>query len=182
MREPAPFQLLMKLDRKLIEAAFAEVELLARWGANSSRSLNDPRRRSAVLRGNNRYPKTGICGVDLIDTCFDTPNIGRAPTIMQIVNHVRGKTGWNTKLGLVTVSVLGPGGSILPHVDGGEYFNYYHRVQIPLSAGSGITFSCEDVTIEMQPGEVWCLDNKRVHWVNNSSDIHDRVNLFFDTR
>lgn len=182
MREPFPFQLLMKLELELVEAAMIEVKQLTNWGSNKSNALSDSRRKSVALRSNKFYPKTGIGQANMIDTCVDTDNIKRAKKIMGIVTTVREAMNWTSKLGLVSVSVLSPGGLIKPHIDGGAYFSYYHRVQIPLSAGPGITFSCEDETIEMKLGEVWCLDNKRVHWVNNSSAVHDRVNLFFDTR
>lgn len=134
-----------------------------------------------MFRNNNLYPATGICGAELINTCYDTDNIERAPAIWSLVQHIAQATGW-TELGLVTVSITGPGGTITPHVDGGAYFSSFHRVQVPLATGPGITFTCEDTTIQMMPGEVWCLDNKRVHWVNNNSSNDDRINLLFDAR
>ena len=180
MNEPFRFKRLMTLPQGWVEQALRELQALDGWRVHSSSTLGTAARQSVALRGHPDYPPSGIAPQGMVGTCRDTAAFGRCPATRELVNQVM-RDMQCSELGLATVSRTVPGGAIAPHIDGGAYFSHYHRIQIPLSAGPGITFTCEEETVVMAAGEVWCFDNKRVHSVRNAGTV-ERINLYFDTR
>lgn len=178
MREPFRFKLLGVLPPKLLEETLAEALELGSWVVNPSSVLKTPLRKSCPLRISDEYPKSGIAPASMRRSLYYTAAWHRAPKCQEVIKRLMEERGW-TELGIATVSVTERGGQILPHVDGGAYFDEMHRVQVSLQAGPGIQLVCEDERVEMKAGEVWCFDNKRLHWVENNGYV-SRVNLFFD--
>lgn len=180
MNEPFCFKLLLTLPGATTEAVRSELSGLAGWKVHSSSVLGTQQRQSVGLRGHPAYPTSGIAPMSMVGTCRDTPAWAASPATRELIGQLMHEFKW-TELGLATVSRMTPGGVIAPHIDGGVYFNHYHRIQIALQAGAGIEFTCEDETVEMQAGQVWCFDNKRVHAVRNRGAV-ERMNLYFDAR
>lgn len=180
MNEPFRFKLLMKIPLARIEPVRQELARLPRWRVHSATTLASPQRQSVPLRGHAGYPRSGIAPASMVGSATDTPEFAACPAARELVAEVLAAMEW-TELGLVTVSRMAPRGAIAPHIDGGAYFDHYHRVHIPLQAAEGIAFVCEEETVEMGAGEVWCFDNKRVHSVRNASTT-ERLNLYFDAR
>lgn len=85
------------------------------------------------------------------------------------------------RLGRCLITLLPPGATIAPHVDGGSHAAYYERYHIVLQSQPGSVFRAGDETVQMQCGEVWWFDNAQEHEViNNSGD--DRIHLIVDIR
>lgn len=82
-------------------------------------------------------------------------------------------------LGRVMLAELAPGGAITPHADGGAYAAHYSRFHIVISSDHGNRFTCGDETVDMEPGEAWWFDHRKVHFVVNNSNT-PRVHLIID--
>ncbi len=79
------------------------------------------------------------------------------------------------------VTRLRPGAKILPHVDGGAPATYYSRYQVALQSLPGAIFKIADEVCNFRTGDVWRIDNRSEHSVeNNSAD--DRIVLIMDIR
>jgi hypothetical protein len=74
---------------------------------------------------------------------------------------------------------LKAGQSIASHQDGGYYLDAARRHHIAIVTSSGTRFGVGDEEISMAQGDVWEINNSRLHYVNNSSDT-DRVHLLID--
>lgn len=180
MNEPFRFKLMMRLPPGIVDAVHTELAALEGWRVHQASTLGTSHRKSVSLRGHPGYPVSGIAPLGMVGTCQDARVFSACPATRELLRHLMHEYSW-AELGLVTVSRMTPGGVIAPHIDGGAYFNHYHRIQIPLQACEGIEFTCEDETVQMKAGEVWCFDNKRVHSVRNHG-LADRTNLYFDAR
>jgi mannose-6-phosphate isomerase-like protein (cupin superfamily) len=65
------------------------------------------------------------------------------------------------------------------HEDGGDYLMLSRRNHIPIITSGDVVFGVGSERVNMQPGECWEINNYRLHWVDNNSDI-DRVHLLID--
>ena len=98
------------------------------------------------------------------------------PLIFALMNQVDG-----VRLGRVIITRLPPGKEITPHTDGGAPATYFQRYQIALQSLPGCIFKIEDEEVNFLTGEVWHIDNLKVHSViNNSAD--DRIVIIVDIR
>lgn len=98
------------------------------------------------------------------------------PLIFDLMRRVEG-----VRLGRVILTLLPPGKTITPHVDGGAPAHYYQRYQIALQCLPGAVFAIGDEEMNFRTGEVWWIDNTVEHSVvNNSPD--DRIVLIVDIR
>jgi Aspartyl/Asparaginyl beta-hydroxylase len=96
--------------------------------------------------------------------------------VLDLMRRVEG-----VQLGRVIISRLAPGKRIEPHVDEGAPASFYRRYQIALQSLPGCVFHIEDEAVSFQAGEVWMIDNRATHWVeNNSAD--DRIAVVVDIR
>ncbi|HEX5508918.1 MAG TPA: aspartyl/asparaginyl beta-hydroxylase domain-containing protein [Pseudolabrys sp.] len=85
------------------------------------------------------------------------------------------------QLGRVIITKLAPGKKITPHVDAGAPALFYKRYQIALQSLPGALFRIADETVNFNSGEVWLIDNRAEHAVeNNSKD--DRIVMIVDVR
>jgi hypothetical protein len=85
------------------------------------------------------------------------------------------------QLGRVVITRLPPGARIEPHADKGAPATFYRRYQVALQSLPGCVFRIEDEAVSFQGGDVWWIDNRARHSVeNNSAD--DRIALIVDIR
>ena len=98
------------------------------------------------------------------------------PIIFDLMRRVEGE-----RLGRVLITRLGPGGSIDPHVDGGDHAAYYERHHVILANHPGSMFYAGSEEVFMPTGSVWWFDNAQMHSVVNHS-AEDRLTMIVDIR
>lgn len=96
--------------------------------------------------------------------------------VLDVMRRVDG-----VQLGRVIISRMKPGAKIAPHIDQGAPAEFYHRYQLALQCRPGCQFIIEDEALQMRPGEVWQINNRRTHSVVNNSDA-DRIAVIIDIR
>ncbi len=74
---------------------------------------------------------------------------------------------------------LCPGGVIPPHMDRNFSLAHAHRVHVPLVTHDDVRFVIDGRRQPMQEGEVWEINNRRAHQVENASPIY-RVHMIVD--
>lgn len=74
---------------------------------------------------------------------------------------------------------LRPGGSIAPHKDNNFSLAHSHRIHVPLLTNVAVTFTVGDETVHMPEGEIYEINNRRLHSVSNLGS-EDRVHLIMD--
>jgi hypothetical protein len=106
----------------------------------------------------------------------DTPLLARLPAIAAVLRAFR------CPLASARLMRLGPGARIKPHRDDdldaalGEA-----RIHVPITTNDGISFTLNDETVAMAPGEAWYLRLADTHSAANRGAT-DRVHLVFDAR
>jgi hypothetical protein len=70
-------------------------------------------------------------------------------------------------------------GRIPPHIDSGFSLAHAHRFHIPIITNSDVIFTVGGESMQMRPGEIWEINNKRFHGVVNQG-AEDRVHLILD--
>lgn len=93
------------------------------------------------------------------------------PLVFGLMAMVQGQM-----LGGVLITRIPPGGGIAPHVDTGWHVDYYDKFYLSLRSAPGADFCFEDCSLNPAPGEIWRIDNRRMHWVTNASAV-DRMTL-----
>ena len=68
---------------------------------------------------------------------------------------------------------------IYPHHDTGFSLKNAHRIHIPLQTHPSIIFNVDGEIISMKEGEIWEIDNTKLHSVENNSSI-DRIHFIID--
>jgi len=75
---------------------------------------------------------------------------------------------------------LNPKSGIPIHTDNGdEVFEVAARHHVAISTNRNVEFFCGGETIYMAPGEIWIINNRSPHAVNNHSPFN-RIHLIFD--
>ncbi len=72
-----------------------------------------------------------------------------------------------------------PGGEIKPHRDDLPSLAMCHRIHLPIITNESVYFSVGQSTVNLPTGELWEINNRRVHSVKNESD-RARVHLIMD--
>ena len=78
-----------------------------------------------------------------------------------------------------TLVRLNAGGSISQHQDNNFSLTHSHRVHVPVITNDDVTFTVGSESINMRPGEVIEINNRRLHSVENNGSEH-RVHLILD--
>ena len=78
-----------------------------------------------------------------------------------------------------TLVRLVPGGAIDPHTDNNFSLTHSHRVHVPALTNDRVLFSVGGEVINMKPGEVFEINNRRMHSVENRGDAN-RIHLILD--
>jgi len=69
--------------------------------------------------------------------------------------------------------------TITPHVDSGDSLTLCKRTHIAVITEPNVIFTVGGESKNMKEGEIWEINNQRVHSVDNNSDI-DRVHFIID--
>jgi hypothetical protein len=75
--------------------------------------------------------------------------------------------------------ILPAGKNILPHRDKDLFFDLYSRIHIPIITNPKCLFTVDGETIHMKAGELWEINNKKIHSVENNGE-EDRIHLIID--
>ncbi len=98
-----------------------------------------------------------------------------APIMEAISDYFTGE-GYVVRALLVN---LKPGGRIPSHVDTGHSLMNSRRIHIPITSNDEVVFTVGNEPRVMKEGELWEINNARVHSVENGSD-RGRVHLIVD--
>lgn len=109
---------------------------------------------------------------------FDFPAMGKLAEARELIQYTIRRVQAQ-EFGRALIVALRPGGIIMPHADEGAYADHYERFHIVLKSEPGVLFRCDDETVEMKPGELWCFNHKIEHEVRNHSG-HERIHLIMD--
>jgi hypothetical protein len=74
---------------------------------------------------------------------------------------------------------LPPGAEIRPHIDDGYSLKRCHRIHVPLVTSPQTLFRVGDTRFNMGEGEMWEINNRRLHAVTNGGDAA-RIHLIMD--
>jgi hypothetical protein len=78
-----------------------------------------------------------------------------------------------------TLVRLKAGGRITPHQDNNFSLAHSHRIHVPVITSENVHFTVGSETIAMREGELYEINNRRLHSVHNGGDA-DRVHLILD--
>jgi hypothetical protein len=168
MREKWPFVFLTKLPEELRLSALAEAEQLPDYIVSQLAILSDNRSYRALTQSKHwQHSATkSTANSEAIGTFNRLISQTSVSALWEIIKLVQDKVNPNPKsIGSIYVSKMEIGGSVLPHFDGGQYYNLYHRVQVCLNADNA-EFICGGQKKVMLPGECWIFDNTRMHSIN----------------
>ncbi len=98
-----------------------------------------------------------------------------APVVERISDYFTGD-GYLVRALLVR---LKPRGKIPAHVDKGYLLMNSRRIHIPITSNDQVLFSVGNEMRVMKEGELWEINNARIHSVENNSD-RGRVHLIID--
>jgi hypothetical protein len=85
----------------------------------------------------------------------------------------------NGKRGQIVLIKLPANKSVSEHTDKGIYLNVCRRHHIPIVTSKDTYFGVGGEELSMAEGECWEINNSRLHYVNNFSEV-DRVHLMVD--
>lgn len=92
--------------------------------------------------------------------------------------RLRRKHGPGYFIRIIAVRLL-PAGDIPAHQDTGMSLTRSHRVHIPVTTNDRVLFRVGDETVNLRPGDLWEINNRRLHTVKNAGDTI-RVHLIAD--
>ena len=78
-----------------------------------------------------------------------------------------------------TLVQLKAGGSIAPHQDNNFSLTHSHRIHLPVITNDRVQFTVGDETMSLPAGDLYEINNRRIHSVQNRSD-EDRVHVILD--
>lgn len=78
-----------------------------------------------------------------------------------------------------TLVKLSAGHGIAPHQDLNFSLTHSHRVHLPVITNDAVSFTVGDETIHMRAGEIYEINNRRLHSVHNGG-TEDRVHVILD--
>lgn len=79
----------------------------------------------------------------------------------------------------IVLTRLAANGEITEHIDDGDSLKRCHRIHVPIITNSGCCFCVGASRIHMRAGELWEINNRLVHAVENTGD-QARVHLIMD--
>ena len=74
---------------------------------------------------------------------------------------------------------LRAGKDIPKHLDAGDILMYAHRCHIPIITNNDVLFTVDNETIIMKQGEIYEINNSKLHSVNNNGNTN-RYHLIVD--
>lgn len=79
----------------------------------------------------------------------------------------------------IILTRLRPGGVIPAHADGGFSLTHAHRIHLPIFSRGNVRFSVDGVEKHLPEGELWEINNRRLHAVHNVGS-ENRIHLIID--
>lgn len=113
------------------------------------------------------------------------------PYIAPLIDHIRGfylqtlrqrRVAQQHGLGYIIRALLTrlPAHSeIKPHIDDGESLKRCHRIHVPVVSNADSLFTVGKLRFHMPEGEMWEINNRRVHAVDNQGS-EARIHLIMD--
>jgi hypothetical protein len=83
------------------------------------------------------------------------------------------------KIGMCIFIKLPPNQEVDAHHDNGDYLGYSRRHHIALVTNEKTTFTVDKTTINMKPGDLWEINNNKLHYAINNGKT-DRIHLLID--
>ena len=128
--------------------------------------------------GNSMLPMLAING-DPADESYQgrmlpTPFLERCPYLQQVLESL------GATLGRTRLMRLSGNAEVTRHADQGYYWADRVRVHVPIVTQPTVRFECDQVEVNMAPGECWIFDTWRQHSVQNDSE-RSRIHLVVDT-
>ena len=77
------------------------------------------------------------------------------------------------------LTLLPAGYEIAPHIDEGYSLKRAHRIHVPIVSNDETEFRVGDTTLHMRVGEMWEINNRRIHAVRNGGSTA-RIHLIMD--
>lgn len=116
-------------------------------------------------------------------SCINTVNMDRLSAAKPLLERIVAAVG-AIDIGRVFIVKLKPEGRIYPHSDVGIYADTFERFHLCLHAPLEFEFYSQHPTgpiqmCNMQAGELWWFNHKRVHWAYNGG-VTDRISMIFD--
>jgi Aspartyl/Asparaginyl beta-hydroxylase len=140
--------------------------------------------RIAVQRETNTIFLRGVDGrstdgsdINDVQECFTTREAANFPALMAFLGQFAETN--DASLQRAMIVRLKPIGRVYPHVDRGAYYQFRDRYHLVLVSPGGSELSSGGERMILREGEVWWLDNKRVHSARNLS-ADWRVHAIFD--
>jgi hypothetical protein len=96
-----------------------------------------------------------------------------SPIINELESRMCGKSA------RVLLIKLGANKDVTGHVDSGDYLNTVRRFHIPIITNQDVFYTVNNEKINMQEGDCWEINNRKIHSVSNDSN-EDRVHLLID--
>ena len=93
------------------------------------------------------------------------------PIVFGLMTLVQGEM-----LGGILITKIPPGKGIARHVDRGWHVDYYDKFYVQLRNAEGASFCFDGEAHTPKPGEIWMVDNREPHWIENNSS-EDRMTL-----
>ena len=97
------------------------------------------------------------------------------PFVEEIADYFTG-SGYIVRAVLIR---LKPGGVIPTHVDTGPSLTQGRRIHVPIATSDDCIFTVGGEAINMREGEMWEINNTRIHSVENGS-AEGRIHLIID--
>jgi hypothetical protein len=121
--------------------------------------------------------------VDSFDNVFD---FGEYPVweewkdgLLPIMEQAAATLGYSDcRYPRVMLAKLPAGSTIFPHTDR-KASHYIHKIHVPLVTNPGTRFHVGDQTMNIPVGEIYEVNNKRNHAVENDGEL-DRIHLIFE--
>ena len=99
------------------------------------------------------------------------------PSICRLVEDYAGSIGG--LLARVAIVNLLPGCAVERHSDTGLYYKLRSRFHLVIKSTAGSRLISDDEEVTMHAGELWWIDNRKLHEAFNDSD-DDRIHVIFD--
>jgi len=121
--------------------------------------------------------------VDNFDNVFDFSDYSIwaewKDALLPIMKQAAASLGYSDcRFPRVMFARLPAGSKILPHTDR-RASHYIHKIHVPLVTNPGTLFHVGDQTMHIPLGEMYEVNNKRNHAVDNDGDL-DRIHLIFE--
>jgi hypothetical protein len=171
MKLDVPYKVVGSVDVSLTNALLHKIEDADWLSYDYRKTMGFTDCNSILLRHSSEYKTETIRDMPLLDKFKEELN-----AILECL-----KNFYNFDEHAAFLAKLEPYGKIHMHQDGGEFLEQIHRIHIPIKTNPNCFYIVENVSVNMQIGNIYEIDNMRVHGVENKCDdyrVHLVVNLY----